>query len=114
MRTVRMRFPSCSAKSMVNVRYFTQMPDYIYTLCRNTDNHPRECGMVDLKTIDERLAKIKEEADFLERARALLSDPRMEQLLGESIVSSPTPAPPAVTTPISLSTHGAAKRPYGQ
>src|ERR1700722_18102364 len=70
--------------------------------------------MVDLKTIDERLAKIREEAEFLERARALLADPRMEQLLGERIVSSPTPAPPAATTSISMSTNGAGRRPHGE
>lgn len=34
---------------------------------------------IDLKTIDERLAKAKEDAAFWEKARAILSDPRMSQ-----------------------------------
>lgn len=42
---------------------------------------------IDLQTIDERLAKAKEEADFWEKARAVLADPRLAALSG-----SQTPA----------------------
>jgi hypothetical protein len=45
--------------------------------------------MVDLKSIDERLAKAREEAEFWERARALLADPRMAQVLKENENTAP-------------------------
>ena len=57
--------------------------------------------MVDLKTLDERLAKAKEEAEFWERARTLLADPRMTQVLGENPVNASaleTELPPNGTT----------------
>ena len=38
---------------------------------------------IDLKTVDERLAKAKEEADFWEKARAILADPRLAAINGD-------------------------------
>jgi len=35
---------------------------------------------IDLQTIDERLAKAKEEAEFWEKARAVLADPRLRAI----------------------------------
>ena len=43
----------------------------------------------DLKTIDERLAKAKEDAEFWERARSILADPRLKEV---SAPDSPVPA----------------------
>jgi hypothetical protein len=38
---------------------------------------------IDIATIDERLAKAKEEAEFWEKARAVLADPRLQAISGE-------------------------------
>jgi len=43
---------------------------------------------IDLKTINERLAKAKEEADFWEKARAVLDDPRLKALSAQEAESA--------------------------
>ena len=48
-------------------------------------NHGDKHMAIDLKTIDERLAKAKEEADFWEKARAVLDDPRLRALSGADV-----------------------------
>lgn len=44
---------------------------------------------VDFKSVDERLAKAREEAEFWERARVLLADPRMEPVLNGAQTAAP-------------------------
>jgi len=52
---------------------------------------------IDLKTIEARLAKAKEEAEFWEKARAVLDDPRLKALSGLEVqtVNNATPTIPA-------------------
>lgn len=40
---------------------------------------------IDLKAIDERLAKAKEEAEFWEKAKAVLADPRVRAISSEEV-----------------------------
>lgn len=65
--------------------------------------------MIDLKTIDDNLAKAKEDVIFWENARALFLDPRISQI-GEISASTTVPAslPPADTVIVP------APRPYGE
>lgn len=42
---------------------------------------------LDIKTVDERLAKAKEDAAFWEKARSVLDDPRMRAILGQQAPS---------------------------
>jgi len=60
---------------------------------------------IDLKAIDERLAKAKEDAEFWEKARAVLLDPRMAQVAqnGHTSPTAHTPARPSTQL-----------RPYGE
>lgn len=72
--------------------------------------------MANLKAIDERLAKIREEVERLEQARSLLSDPQMEQLLREFIASSPAPRgerPSLVSAPEATNSQRR-RRPHGE
>jgi hypothetical protein len=61
---------------------------------------------IDLQTIEERLAKAKEEAAFWEKARAILEDPRLKDLI--------TPQPRPVSSAQSTFTQAAAPRAYGE
>lgn len=65
--------------------------------------------MIDLKTIDDNLAKAKEDVIFWENAKALLMDPRISQM-GKASGPAPTPepVPPAVTVMVP------GPRPYGE
>jgi hypothetical protein len=81
---------------MANVQYIElnpyshigKRPETQY-LCRS----PKVNTMpLDLQTIDERLAKAKEEADFWEKARAILADPRLQAMTGAK-PADPRPRP---------------------
>jgi hypothetical protein len=65
---------------------------------------------LDLQTIDERLAKAKEEADFWEKARAILADPRLQAMTGTK-PADPQPRPVTHSQPPAST---ATPRAYGE
>jgi hypothetical protein len=57
---------------------------------------------IDLKTVDEHLAKAKEEAEFWEKARAVLADPRLKAISADE----PRPANGRLPMPFSHAVAG--------
>lgn len=72
--------------------------------------HSRQPMAIDLQTVEERLAKAKEEAAFWEKARAILADPRLKDLT----VPQPRPVSMAPSTFSPTSAATPVPRTYGE